>query len=143
MADPSVTAATSIATGVISIPVLAAMGIDPSAMGAGLLGCTIVQSFIPVDGRTMKTIAFMTLGSVLFASMLAPVLTPWVAVKLGEWFPNVPFPNDGVRAATAGCLGAFAQPLVTLAMQVANAWGFSKLKKLIAQLATSKEGGDA
>lgn len=132
---PSAAAAVAAATGVVSYPFLAQIGIDPAAMGAGLLGCTIAQSFIEVKGRTIWSVALFTLGSVLFASILAPIVTPWVQVKLGDWFPKVPFPAEGVRTATAASLGFFAQPIVLLV----KGWGLDKLRKVF----PGKEGGNA
>jgi hypothetical protein len=132
---PSAAAAVAATTGVVTYPFFAQIGLDPAAMGAGLLGCTIAQSFIESKGRTIWSVVLFTLGSVLFASLAAPVVTPWVQVKLGEWFPKVAFPSEGVRTATAAGLGFFAQPIVLFV----KGWGFDKLRRML----PGKEGGNA
>jgi len=144
MSDAGVTAAIATTTGVLSIPILASAGIDPAAMGAGLLGCTIMQSFVQKDGQAINAafwakIAVLTFGSMLFASLVAPVAAPWVHVRLGEVFPKVPFPHEGVRAMTAGALGAFAQPIVMFGRMLLKKWVLDKLSKSL----PSEGAGDA
>lgn len=132
-ADAGVTAATAAATGVISIPVLAAMGIDPSAMVAGLIGCTIGQTLIPsLEARSWQSIALLTLGSVLFASLMTPLLAPWVFSKASQF---VTVHQDHARAVTAGALGLFAQPAVMLIRAIVA----SRLK----MASKAAKGGDA
>lgn len=118
MAEPGASAAaaaaTAAATGVVSIPILASMGIDPPAMVAGLLGATLVQSLLPTEGHTWRSVALITLGSVLLASVGTAVLEPWATRKAMEVLEVQPA-KEPMRAATAAFLGAFAQPLVLLA----------------------------
>ena len=98
------------ATGIVAVPFLAAMGIDPQSMVAGLIGVVVVQSLMPADGRTLRGTIIITLGSVLFASLAGPLLTPWVLHQMKDTL----LPHEGVRAACAAAAGAFAQPVVVL-----------------------------
>ncbi len=101
---------TSAAVGVVTFPLLASMGIDPPSMVAGLLGCVIVQSLMPAENekKSIGATAWLTLGSVLFASVVAPVFTPWVLSKL----PDAGIPKVPAQALCAVLAGALAQPIV-------------------------------
>ena len=139
---PTVAAACSVVTGVVCYPFLAAMGIDPASMGAGLLGCTIAQSFLKRDeavntGQLIRTVVIVTIGSVFFASLISPVVSPLVLAKLAEW--KWPHREGPVSALTAGALGAFAQPLFMFAKTWGVDWALEKIKKLL----PVKGSGDA
>lgn len=118
MSEPTVPAIAtcSIATGGFTATCLAAAGINPTDMIAGLVGCVIVQCLIkpqPNEARTFKGIAAMTLGGMLLASLAAPVAGPWFLSAYPAWAPNVPPP--ALRALLAGAIGGFAQAIVALA----------------------------
>ena len=134
MSDAGMTAATATATGVIVIPSLAAMGIDPSAMVAGLVGCTLVQTLLPADGRSVKAIALLTVGGMLCASLMTPIVAPWVILKVHAVVSEAVH-SDQIRATTAAFFGGFAQPLVMLVPKL--------IERLSGRLMAGKGGGDA
>ena len=111
MSEPALIAATAATTtGVISIPVLGALGIDPPAMISGLLGVVVVQTILADTGLTWRSIVLRTLGSIIFASLATSVVAPMAIAgieKLGYLVPVV-----SVRALVAAALGGFAQPVL-------------------------------
>lgn len=125
MSDAGVTAATAAATGVISLPFLAAMGIDPSAMIAGLIGCTVVQTVLSGTSRPVRDIALITVGGVLFASLMTPIAAPWAVAKVHAIISES-ISRDAIRAATAAFLGGFAQPLLVFVPR-GIAWAGNRL----------------
>lgn len=134
MSDVGAAAAAAAATGVISIPFLSAMGIDPSAMVAGLVGCTIVQTVLPSEGRSVRAVVAVTLGSMLFSSLATPLVAPWAVLKIHAVVSEAVH-HDPIRAATAAFLGGFAQPLLGLVPKLIDRFG--------GRFAAGKGGGDA
>lgn len=135
MSDAGVVAATATATGVLVIPSLVAIGIDPAAMVAGLFGCTMVQTLLPAEKeRSIRAIALLTLGGMLFASLFTPIAAPWVVQKVHAAVSEAVH-VDPIRAAVAASLGGFAQPLVVLASKL--------IGRFSGKMAPGKEGGDA
>ena len=100
----------SAAAGAASFPLLAAFGIDPPSMVCGFMGVIIIQTLIPKQksGDWLALVA-ITIGSVLFASLAAPLASPWLLSKLPSDTPHL-----AAKCAVAGLCGAFAQPLLVL-----------------------------
>ena len=107
---------TSTAVGVAAFPFLAAIGVDPASIGAGLAGCIVVQTLLPPEQATssLKSIAAMTIGSVLFASLATPFAAPIAISYVIEHYPKATISIEAVRAAAAAALGGFAQPILFL-----------------------------
>lgn len=114
------TLASATATGVITIPILVPMGIDPSSIIPSLIGCTIVQLWLTSDPRTVRSVAGWTLGSVLFGSLTTPVVAPWFVVELAKWAHGVH--PDAARAVASAILGGLAKPLVQLGQALFVKW---------------------
>jgi hypothetical protein len=110
MAD--VTASTAV--GVAAFPLLAAIGIDPASIAAGLAGCVVVQTLLPSEQHGFVRVALMTLGSVLFASLTAPFVSPLAVSYALEHYSRASISPDAVKAAVAATLGGFAQPILFL-----------------------------
>lgn len=113
MSDASVAVSVGATTGAVSMPVLAAFGINVEYMACGLVGCIIVQSLLPSEHKVGKkpsvwAISFMTIGSVLFASLVGPVFGPWAV----ESMASKTVPDWAIRALSGAFLGGFAQPLI-------------------------------
>ncbi len=102
-------AASGVAIVAIPAATLAAFGIDPYGMVAGLFGCIIAQSFMEREPRKFKAIAWLTLASILFASLSTLIVAPWV---YDTFFSGGRTPEGAVRAAVAAFSGGFAQPIV-------------------------------
>ncbi len=133
----STTVGAAAVSGVISFPVLAAFGIDPVYMASGLMGCIVVQTLVPSDKTGFRAVVLLTIGSVLFACLVTPLVAPWALSKVSEWALRVP--NEAVKSLTAATLAAFAQPIVL--------WVRSSVPNLLDRLSAfwaSKRGsGDA
>ena len=122
MADPTSTggvAIASAATGTLSLPFLAWLGLDAHALMFGLLGCIIVQCLLPDVERKLAQIAMLTTGGTLLAAVLAPVATPHIV----DYFGHAVSPQ-AVHNLTAAAIGGFAQPIVVAAR--------ARLSKLLA-----------
>ncbi len=104
----------SAAVGATTIPVLAAFGIDPASIVAGLTGCIVVQTLLPAQQYAFVRLALMTLGSVLFASLATPFAAPILVDWFIDHYPKASLAPDAVKAACAACLGGFAQPILFL-----------------------------
>lgn len=114
MAEPATTTTVTVATlscvvGTSACTVLAAFGIDVASMVAALMGCLVVQTLLPAEQISLRSIALTTLGSMIFASVAAPWLVPYVAKITPEGMAY-----DHVRASTAALLAAFPKPLLLL-----------------------------
>lgn len=96
--------------GAAAIPPLWLVGLDPANLIYALIGCIIVQALLPAPGRTFVAVLVLTFGSVLFAGLAAPILTARVVEWAHHWVPKAQ--PEAISAATAACLGAFAQPIV-------------------------------
>lgn len=92
------------------IPALWLVGLDPANLIYALIGCIIMQTLLPAPGRTFTAVLVLTFGSVLFAGLAAPILTARVVEWAHHWVPKAQ--PEAISAATAACLGAFAQPIV-------------------------------
>lgn len=120
MADASfgtvatVVAAVGAGTGVVAVPALAAFGIDGYSVGAGLLGCVVVQVFVPPERVTLMRIAATALGSVLVASFGAPFIAP--AFKL----QNVT--AEHANAVASALLGGSAKPVFLIVKARFETW---------------------
>lgn len=102
-------AAVAYATGV-GVPALWLVGLDPANLIYALIGCIIVQALLPAPSRTFAAVLVLTTGSVLFAGLAAPLLTARAVEWAHHWVPKAQ--PEAIAAATAACLGAFAQPIV-------------------------------
>lgn len=127
MADATSTAAVAGTTGALTFPVLAAFGVDPLAMVPALIGCVIAQTLIPSGDRSLRAIALITLGSVLLASLLTPIVAPYVMHRWGELAPGSS--PVAVRALVAAGIGGFAQPIVIGGLALLRRFFATKLKE--------------
>jgi hypothetical protein len=110
MASPTVPADIA-GVGALGVPLLTAIGLDPAALVTGLIGCVIVQTLLPAaQPEGIKRIIALTLGSILFASLLTPVIAPGIIAKVIGYVPGAP--PLALRALTSAVLGGFAQPLL-------------------------------
>lgn len=96
---------------------LSSMGIDPASMGAALGGVVIAQTLLPPTVQGIKGIIGLGIGSMLLASYMAPIVTPFVignASRMAaafdwQWLTQVP--QEHLKAMSAAAIGAFAQPI--------------------------------
>ncbi len=132
----TVIAAVGAGTGAVAVPTLAAFGIDASSVGAGLLGCVIVQTLTPPERVTVLKLAATALGSVLVASFGAPYLAPL-------------FKTDTVNlvhanALASALLGGSAKPIYMVVRSRFEAWFANWLPPQGAPPQSTKKGpGDA
>jgi len=110
----TIVTAVAAGTGAVAVPVLAAIGIDPYSVGAGLLGCVVVQVFCPPERVTVLKIAATVVGSVLVASFGAPFLAP--LLKVGA------VTAEHANAVASGLLGGCAKPVVLVAKARFMVW---------------------
>lgn len=121
MADASFWTAATVATavgagtGAVAVPALAAFGIDGYSVGAGLLGCVIVQVFSPPERVTLMKIAATALGSVLVASFGAPYISAVFAV-------NGSVSHEHANAVASALLGGSAKPVYMIARARFETW---------------------
>lgn len=116
-----------------AFPILAAFGLDPQSLVAGLAGCVVVQTLLPSEQHGWVKVSLMTLGSVLFASLTSPFAAPVAISYVLEHYPKASISLDAVRAAVAATLGGFAQPILFLVRAAIQA----RITR------TSKESGNA
>jgi hypothetical protein len=113
MSEPTTMAAATctLASGGLTAACMAAMGINPTDMIAGLLGCIAVQSLLhSATPRPFRQIAAITIGGMVLASVLAPLAAPWFVDQFASWAPKVA--AESVRAAMAALIAGFAQGLL-------------------------------
>jgi len=114
MTDAATTAAACAATGAIAAPFCSILGFDPALLAGGLVGgfagCIIVQTLIPAKKNMgARQIVPFVVGSVMFSTVLTPLIASMVIVRVG-----LPVP-DGLTRVGIGCvLAAFAQPIVVI-----------------------------
>lgn len=101
-------------TGAVAVPALAAFGIEPTSVGAGLLGCVIVQVFAPPERVTLRRMAATAVGSLLVASFGAPFISP--AFKIGT------VTQEHANAVAAAFLGGSAKPVFLVVKARFEAW---------------------
>jgi hypothetical protein len=111
----TVVVAAGAGTAVVAVPALAALGIDGYRVGAGLLGCIVVQLFVPPEEPTPWRITATALGSVLVASFGAPYISPLFAIK------DV-VPAEHATAVASALLGGSAKPIVLLGKARFEKW---------------------
>ena len=111
----TVVTAVGAGTGAVAVPALAALGIDGYSVGAGLLGCVIVQVFSPPERVTVLRIAATALGSVLVASFGAPYLAPMFGV-------NGAVSHEHGNAVASALLGGSAKPVYMIAKARFETW---------------------
>lgn len=114
----TVVAAVGAGTGAVTVPVLAAFGIDGYSVGAGLLGCVAVQVFLPPEKVELWRIAATALGSMIVASFGAPFVTPAMLALM----PNGTVSHTHASAVAAGLLGGCAKPIVLIVKGRFEAW---------------------
>lgn len=119
---------TSAAVGAATIPLLAAVGIDPASIVAGLAGCIVVQTLLPVQQHPFLRLALMTLGSVLFASLATPFAAPIIVGWVLDHYPKASIEPDAVKAAVAAGMGGFAQPILFFARAMLRARTLKQVK---------------
>lgn len=119
---------TSTAIGATAVPLLAAVGIDPFSIVAGLAGCIVVQTLLPAQQHPFTRLALMTLGSVLFASLATPFAAPIIVGWVLDHYPKASISADAVKAAVAAGLGGFAQPILFLAKAMLRARTMRQIK---------------
>jgi hypothetical protein len=131
-------------TGILCHPLLVMVGFDPGSAAGGLVGCLMAQTLLPKSPaepgtrdfrRDLWQTAGVTLGSVLFAAFVNPVLAAVVIDSLH----STRIPDGNVRALCAVLLGAFAQPIAVWARSVALP---SLLRRLKLFLQPDVGGGD-
>lgn len=101
-------------TGAVAVPALAAFGIDGYSVGAGLLGCVVVQVFVPPERVTLLKVAATAIGSVLVASFGAPFISP--AFQVGAVTP------EHANAVASALLGGSAKPVILVAKSRFETW---------------------
>lgn len=101
-------------TGAVAVPALAAFGIDGYSVGAGLLGCVVVQVFVPPERVTLIKVAATAIGSVLVASFGAPFFAP--LFQVGAVTP------EHANAVASALLGGSAKPVVLGVKTRFEAW---------------------
>lgn len=125
MADASfwtgatVVAAVGAGTGVVAGPALSAFGIDVTSIGAGLLGCVVVQVFSQGERVSPLRVAATALGSVLVASFGAPYIAPAFLVEGVK--------PEHAHAVASAMLGGSAKPTYLLVRSRFEAWLASRL----------------
>jgi hypothetical protein len=102
-------------TGAVAVPALAAFGIDASSVGAGLLGCAIVQMLSPPEQVTFLRVAATAFGSMLVASFGAPYIAPLFAV-------NGSVTHEHANAVASALLGGSAKPVVLVVKARFETW---------------------
>lgn len=110
----TIVAAVGAGTGAVAVPALAAFGIDAYSIGAGLLGCVIVQVFSPPERATLLRIAATAVGSMLVASFGAPYIAPLFAVEGIE--------RAHSNAVASALLGGSAKPVYLVVKLRFEAW---------------------
>lgn len=110
----TIVTAVSAGTGAVAVPALAAFGIDGYSIGAGLLGCVVVQVFVPPERVTLLRVAATAIGSVLVASFGAPFIAPMF--KVGS------VTSEHANAVASALLGGSAKPVILLAKARFEAW---------------------
>lgn len=97
------------ASGTAFLVALAAMGISPERMGAGLGGAIIAIAFFPPSEVGWR-LGLLVLASMLLASFAGPIVAPpiiFAGSKLGV-------PDVHSMAVACGLVGAFPKPFVVL-----------------------------
>lgn len=114
MAEPVVTAPVAIATVVHHCMVggsaclfLAVVGIDIATIICSFIGYVIIQTLLPAQEFKFKRAAATALGTMLFAS----ILTPWVTPHLAKIAPE-PMTPEHVRVSAAVLISMFPKPLL-------------------------------
>lgn len=112
LATPTAAAAASAAGGALAAPFLAAIGIDPANMVAGLMGVVMVQVFLQRTApQGLGPIFLFAVASMFAATLGAPLLGPGaVALAPDSWQWLKQAPHDHVKAVAAALCGGFAQP---------------------------------
>jgi len=118
-AAATVTTAVGAGTGAIAIPALAALGIDPISIGAGLLGCVVVHIFSPPERVSVGRMAATALGSMLVASFGAPYI--------GGAFEVGTVTKEHAHAVASAILGGGAKPAYLLVRARFEAWLAARL----------------
>lgn len=91
---------------------LSSIGIDPASMGAALGGVVIAQTLLPPTVQGLRGIIGLGIGSMLLASFMAPIVSPFIIGRLPEWQWLVQVPHEHLKALSAAFIGAFAQPIL-------------------------------
>lgn len=110
----AVAAAVGAGTGAVAVPALAAFGIDGYSVGAGLLGCVIVQIFSPPERVTVLRMTLTAVGSVLVATLGAPYISP--AFEVGA------VTKEHAHAVASAMLGGLAKPAYLMVRARALKW---------------------
>lgn len=112
MTTPTVAGAASAVGGVALFPLLAAIGIDPASMVAGLIGVVIVQTLMQRTApQGLLAIFGFAAGSMFLASFAAPLIAPLVVAALPtswERWTSI----DQMKSIAAAMCGGFAQPIL-------------------------------
>lgn len=97
--------------------ILVAIGLDPTALVPGLIGSICYQTLMPA--KTGHGVAgALTMGSMLLASVVSPVASPWIIAHAGQLF-EADNPATARVLISAG-IGAFAQRLLMKFVRWAN-----------------------
>lgn len=102
----TVVTAVAAGTGAVAVPALAAFGIDGYSVGAGLLGCVVVQVFCPPERVTVLKIAATVVGSMVVATLGAPYIAP--LLKVGS------VTAEHANALASALLGGSAKPVILM-----------------------------
>jgi len=101
-------------TGAVAVPALAAFGIDAYSVGAGLLGCVIMQTLAPPERVTIIRMAATALGSVLVASFGAPYVAPLFRIE--------GVTAEHANAVASALLGGSAKPVYLVVKSRFERW---------------------
>lgn len=97
--------------GTFGVTCLSLVGMDVPSLAGGLVGCVVVHTLLPAEKVDFRTIAAVTVGSMLFAALAAPWAAPWVAKAA-----PVGVSAENVQVCSAALLAAFPKPIL-LAIQ--------------------------
>lgn len=123
MSDAATPAVVCVTTGAIAGPFCEAFGFDPTLLFGGLLGgflgCVIAQTLIPdKEDVPFRRLLALTVGSVLLATLVTMVGSPWVVRVLSL----TDVPAGAVRLVFGAVIGACAQPLAMLGKKKLLRW---------------------
>ncbi len=110
----TVATAVGAATGAVAGPALSAFGIDGYSIGAGLLGCVVVQLFNPPEKVTIRNMVATSLGGVLVASFGAPYIAPTFAIGTVN--------AEHANAVASALLGGSAKPVFLIVKARFEKW---------------------
>lgn len=113
MAEATTTVLACGVAGTFGVTCLSLVGMDVPSLAGGLVGCVVVHTLLPAEKVDFRTIAAVTVGSMLFAALAAPWAAPFVAKAAP---PGVS--GENVRVCSAALLAAFPKPILIALQRV-------------------------